>query len=147
MSGLNKAMIIGRLGKDPEIRYTTGGMAIANFSIATSEEWKDKESNEKKERTEWHRIVAFGKLGEICGEYLSKGKQVYIEGRIQTRSWDDKEGNRKYTTEIVASDVQFLDRKDSGDSTKKARQRDDDAMERDIPGPIHHDAKDDDIPF
>lgn len=147
MSGLNKAMIIGRLGKDPEIRYTTGGMAIANFSIATSEEWKDKESNEKKERTEWHRIVAFGKLGEICGEYLSKGKQVYIEGRIQTRSWDDKEGNRKYTTEIVASDMQFLDRKDSGDSTPKARYRDDDTTERDIPGPIHHDAKDDDIPF
>ena len=146
MSGLNKAMIIGRLGKDPEIRYTTGGLAIANFSIATSEEWKDKESNEKKERTEWHRIVAFGKLGEICGEYLSKGKQVYIEGRIQTRSWDDKEGNRKYTTEIVASDVQFLDRKDAGDSSKKARHHDD-AMERDIPGPIHHDAKDDDIPF
>jgi len=120
MSGLNKAMIIGRLGKDPEIRYTTSGLAIANFSIATSEEWKDKESNEKKERTEWHRIVAFGKLGEICGEYLSKGKQVYIEGRIQTRSWDDKEGNRKYTTEIVASDVQFLERKDSGDSSKKS---------------------------
>lgn len=147
MSGLNKAMIIGRLGKDPEIRYTTGGLAIANFSIATSEEWKDKESNEKKERTEWHRIVAFGKLGEICGEYLSKGKQVYIEGRIQTRSWDDKEGNRKYTTEIVASDVQFLERKDSSDSSKKARHHDDDAMDRDIPGPIHHDAKDDDIPF
>ncbi|RPH51005.1 MAG: single-stranded DNA-binding protein [Desulfobacteraceae bacterium] len=147
MSGLNKAMIIGRLGKDPEIRYTTGGMAIANFSIATSEEWKDKESNEKKERTEWHRIVAFGKLGEICGEYLSKGKQIYVEGRIQTRSWDDKEGNRKYTTEIVATDVQFLDRKDSGDSSKKARYHDDDAIARDIPGPIHNDAKDDDIPF
>lgn len=147
MSGLNKAMIIGRLGKDPEIRYTTSGMAIANFSVATSEEWKDKESNEKKERTEWHRIVAFAKLGEICGEYLSKGKQVYVEGRIQTRSWDDKEGNRKYTTEIVASDVQFLERKDSGDSSKKARHQDDAAMDRDIPGPIHHDAKDDDIPF
>ena len=147
MSGLNKAMIIGRLGKDPEIRYTTGGLAIANFSIATSEEWKDKESNEKKERTEWHRIVAFGKLGEICGEYLSKGKQVYIEGRIQTRSWDDKDGNRKYTTEIVASDVQFLERKDSGDSSKKARHHDDDTMDRDIPGPIHRDVKDDDIPF
>src|SRR3989339_1491567 len=124
MSGLNKAMIIGRLGRDPEIRYTPGGVAVANFSVATSEEWKDKESNEKKERTEWHRIVAFGKLGEICGEYLSKGKQIYVEGRIQTRSWEDKDGNKKYTTEIVASDVQFLDRKDSGDSSKKARHHD-----------------------
>ncbi len=146
MSGVNKAMIVGRLGRDPEIRYTPGGVAVANFSVATSEEWKDKESNEKKERTEWHRIVAFGKLGEICGEYLSKGKQVYIEGRIQTRSWEDKEGNKKYTTEIVASDVQFLDKKDSGsgDYPKKGQ---DDKPERGAGGPAYHDSKDDDIPF
>jgi len=146
MSGLNKAMIIGRLGRDPEIRYTPGGVAVANFSVATSEEWKDKESNEKKERTEWHRIVAFGKLGEICGEYLSKGKQIYIEGRIQTRSWEDKEGNKKYTTEIVASDVQFLDKKDSGsgDYPKKGQE---DKLERGAGGPAYHDSKDDDIPF
>ncbi|MGB5157023.1 single-stranded DNA-binding protein [Desulfobacterium sp. N47] len=146
MSGLNKAMLIGRLGKDPEIRYTTAGVAIANFSIATSDEWKDKDSGEKKERTEWHKIVAFAKLGEICGEYLSKGKQVYVEGRIQTRAWDDKDGNKKYTTEIVASDVQFLDKKDSGDSGKR-NFNNNDSTYRETPGPVHHDAKDDDIPF
>ncbi|MFO7667025.1 MAG: single-stranded DNA-binding protein [Desulfobacterales bacterium] len=145
MSGINKAMIVGRLGRDPEIRYTPGGVAVANFSVATSEEWKDKESNEKKERTEWHRIVAFGKLGEICGEYLSKGKLVYVEGRIQTRSWEDKDGNKKYTTEIVASDVQFLDKKDSG-SGDYPRKGQDDKPERGS-GPAYHDSKDDDIPF
>lgn len=144
MSGINKAIIVGRLGRDPEIRYTPGGVAVANFSVATSEEWKDKESNEKKERTEWHRIVAFAKLGEICGEYLSKGKLVYIEGRIQTRSWEDKDGTKKYTTEIVASDVQFLDKKDSG-SGDYPRKGQDDKFERG--GPAHHDSKDDDIPF
>jgi single-strand DNA-binding protein len=146
MSGVNKAMIVGRLGRDPEIRYTPGGVAVANFSVATSEEWKDKESNEKKERTEWHRIVAFGKLGEICGEYLSKGKLVYIEGRIQTRSWEDKDGNKKYTTEIVASDVQFLDKKDSG-SGDYPRKGQDDKPERGAGGTAYHDSKDDDIPF
>ena len=118
MAGINKAILIGRLGSDPEIRYTPSGVAVANFSIATSEEWKDKDSGEKKERTEWHRIVAWRRLGEICGEYLSKGKQVYIEGRIQTRSWEDKEGNKKYTTEIVASDVQFLGSRDMSDSAR-----------------------------
>ncbi|MBU1053130.1 MAG: single-stranded DNA-binding protein [Proteobacteria bacterium] len=145
MSGLNKVMLIGRLGKDPEIRYTNAGVAIANFTIATSEDWKDKASGEKKERTEWHRIVAFGKLGEICGEYLSKGKQVYIEGRLQTRAWDDKDGNKRYTTEIVSSDMQFLDRKDSGDSSRKDYNND--AMDRGAPGPMHNNAQDDDIPF
>ncbi|MDO9109696.1 MAG: single-stranded DNA-binding protein, partial [Desulfatirhabdiaceae bacterium] len=105
MSGINKAIIVGRLGKDPEMRYMPDGTAVASFSVATSEDWKDKATGEKKERTEWHRIVAFRKLGEICGEYLSKGKLVYIEGRIQTRAWDDKDGNKRYTTEIVASDM------------------------------------------
>ncbi|MBA3035488.1 MAG: single-stranded DNA-binding protein [Desulfobacterium sp.] len=146
MSGLNKVMLIGRLGKDPEIRYTTAGVAIANFTIATSDEWKDKESGDKKERTEWHRIVAFAKLGEICGEYLSKGKQIYVEGRIQTRAWDDKDGNKRYTTEIVASDVQFLDKKDSGASDRKGSNSND-AMYENSPGPVRHDSKDDDIPF
>ena len=113
MSGINKVILIGRLGSDPEVRYTPSGVAVANFSVATSEEWKDKDSGEKKERTEWHRIVAWRRLGEICGEYLSKGKQVYVEGRIQTRSWDDRDGNKKYTTEIVANDIQFLGSRDS----------------------------------
>ncbi|MDY6905246.1 MAG: single-stranded DNA-binding protein [Thermodesulfobacteriota bacterium] len=108
MSGLNKAMIIGRLGRDPEVRYTQDGRAVTNFSVATSEEWKDKTTGEKNERTEWHRIVAFGRLGEICGEYLAKGKLVYVEGRLQTRSWE-KDGVTRYTTEIVASGMQMLE--------------------------------------
>ena len=107
MAGVNKAILVGRLGKDPEIKYTPSGTAIANFTMATSENYKDKDG-QKQERTEWHRIVAFGKLAEICGEYLAKGKQVYVEGRIQTRSWDDKDGNKKYMTEIVANIMQML---------------------------------------
>jgi len=107
MSGLNKVMIIGRLGSDPEIRYTQDGAAVANFSIATSESWNDKSSGEKKESTEWHRIVAWQKLAEICGEYLKKGKEVYIEGRLKTRSWD-KDGVKHYMTEIHASYMQML---------------------------------------
>jgi single-strand DNA-binding protein len=114
MAGINKAIIVGRLGQDPEVRYTADGRAVTNFSVATSEEWRDKETSEKRERTEWHRIVAFNKLGEICGQYLSRGRQVYIEGRIQTEQWEDKEGNKRYTTKIVASDVQFLGSKDGG---------------------------------
>src|SRR6056297_716519 len=111
--GLNKAILIGRLGKDPEIRYTQDGRAVTSFTIATNEEWKDKNTGEKKERTEWHRIVAFGRLGEICGEYLSKGKLVYLEGRLQTRSYE-QDGVTKYTTEIVANDMQMLDSKSAG---------------------------------
>ena len=111
--GLNKVMLIGHLGKDPEMRFTQSGMAVANFTMATSEVWTDKATNDKKERTEWHRIVAFGKLGEICGQYLAKGKQVYVEGRLQTRSWD-QDGVTRYTTEIVANDMQMLDSKGAG---------------------------------
>ena len=107
MSGINKAMIIGRLGNEPEVRYTQDGKAVANFTVATSEDWKDKATGDKKEKTEWHRCVAFGRLGEICGEYLHKGKQVYIEGRLQTRSWE-KDGVTRYTTEIVANTMQML---------------------------------------
>ncbi len=106
MASVNKVILIGNLGGDPELRYTAGGMAMARFNIATKESWT-KDGN-KEERTEWHRIVAWGKLGEICGEYLAKGKQVYIEGRIQTRSWEDKDGNKRYTTEIVAQTMQML---------------------------------------
>lgn len=120
MSGVNKVHLIGHLGKDPEMRQASSGDAIANFSIATSEEWKDKTTGEKKQKTEWHRIVAFKRLGEICGEYLSKGSQVYVEGRLQTRSWE-KDGVTRYSTEIIASTVQFLGGKDSagsGDDSK-----------------------------
>ncbi len=110
MAGVNKAIVVGRLGADPEVRYTQGGRAVANFNLATSEQWKDKETGEKKERTEWHRIVAWARLGEICGQYLTKGSQVYIEGRLQTRSWE-KDGVTRYTTEIVAAEMQMLDSK------------------------------------
>ncbi|MCP4693246.1 MAG: single-stranded DNA-binding protein, partial [Desulfobacterales bacterium] len=103
-NGLNKAILIGNLGKDPEVRYTASGLAVANFNIATSETWNNK-NGEKETRTEWHRIVAFGRLGEICGEYLSRGKQIYIEGRIQTKEWEDRDGNRRWTTEIVANQM------------------------------------------
>ena len=108
MAGINKVILVGRLGRDPEVRYTPDGTAVATFSIATSEGWKDKSTGEKKERTEWHRIVAWRRLGEICGEYLSKGRQVYIEGRIQNRDWEDKEGIGKKTTEIVARSVEKM---------------------------------------
>ena len=107
MAGVNKVILIGNLGKDPEVRYTKSGTAVASFSLATSEKWKD-DSGEKKEKTEWHRIIAWGKLGEICGEYLKKGKQVYIEGRLQTRQWEDKDGNERQTTEVVANNMTML---------------------------------------
>jgi len=109
MSGINKVILVGRLGADPEIRYTQGGAGVANFNMATSESWTDKEG-QKQEKTEWHRVVVWGKMAEICAQYLQKGRQVYVEGRLQTRQWDDKDGNKRYTTEIVANTVQFLDK-------------------------------------
>ena len=144
MAGINKVIIVGHLGKDPEVRYTPSGSAVANFSVATSETWKDKTTGEKKERTEWHRIVAWDKLGEICGEYLSKGRQVYVEGRLQTRSYDDKEGVKRYTTEIIATDVQFLGPKDSGGGRASSSGG---APPRDTGGGPGPPAADDDIPF
>lgn len=104
---VNKVLLIGRLGSDPEIRYTPSGAAVANFSVATNESWNDK-NGQKQERTEWHRVVVWGKLAQLCGEYLKKGRQAYIEGRLQTRQWQDKEGATKYTTEIIATTIQFL---------------------------------------
>ena len=139
MAGVNKVILVGNLGADPEVRYTTGGSAVANFRIATSEEWRDKNSGEKQSRTEWHRVVAFGRLGEICGEFLHKGKQVYIEGRIQTRSWEDKDGNTRYTTEIVARDMQMLGAAPGRDSRGPAQQGG--GMEQPVTVP------EDDIPF
>ncbi|MEK7666308.1 MAG: single-stranded DNA-binding protein [Pseudomonadota bacterium] len=106
--GVNKVILVGNLGKDPEVRYSPNGGAVANITIATSESWKDKTSGEKQEKTEWHRVVFFGRLAEIAGEYLKKGAQVYIEGRLQTRKWQDKEGKDRYTTEIVAGEMQML---------------------------------------
>jgi single-strand DNA-binding protein len=107
MASVNKVILIGNLGRDPETRYMPDGAAITNISIATTETWKDK-AGEKQEKTEWHRVAFFGKLAEIAGEYLKKGSQVYVEGRLQTRKWQDKDGNDKYTTEIVADRMQML---------------------------------------
>jgi single-strand DNA-binding protein len=143
MAGINKVILVGRLGNDPEVRYTQDGSAVASFSIATSDEWKDKETGDKKERTEWHRIVAWRKLGEICGEYLSKGRQVYVEGKLQTRSWE-KDGVTRYTTEIVASDVQFLGGRESGNASPQNQSG---ARETDVNLPSGSGPQDDDIPF
>jgi single-strand DNA-binding protein len=139
MAGVNKVIIVGRLGRDPEVRYTPSGAAVANFTVATSEEWKDKATGEKQERTEWHKIVAWRRLGEICGEYLHKGKEVYIEGRLQTRSWEDRDGNTKYTTEIVAQNMQML-----GSPGKKGRTE---SPDESYPTEEPVNIPDDDIPF
>jgi single-strand DNA-binding protein len=106
--GLNKVMLIGNLGADPEVRYGASGSAITNVRLATAESWRDKETGDQQERTEWHRVVFFGRLAEIAAEYLKKGSQVYVEGSIRTRKWTDKEGQEKYTTEIVANEMQML---------------------------------------
>ena len=113
MASVNKVILIGNLGRDPEVRYTQNGTAVANFTLATNEVWNDK-SGERQERTEWHRIVVWGKQAEIAREHLSKGKQVYIEGSLQTRQWDDREGNKRSTTEVKANRVVLLGRPDSG---------------------------------
>ncbi len=106
--GINKVILIGNLGADPDVRYTASGAAVSNINLATTESWRDRESGEQQEKTEWHRVVFFGRLAEIVAEYLKKGSQVYVEGRLQTRKWQDKEGNDRYTTEIVANEMQML---------------------------------------
>jgi len=113
--GVNKVILIGNVGKDPEIRYTQNGKAVCNFSIATTESWGGKDGAEREEKTEWHNIVTWERLAEICNQYLQKGKQVYIEGRIQTRKWEDRDGNTRYTTEIVAQNMQMLGGRGDGD--------------------------------
>ncbi|MBW2538051.1 MAG: single-stranded DNA-binding protein [Deltaproteobacteria bacterium] len=140
---INKVILVGNLGRDPEVRYTPSGVAVANFNIATSEKWKDKNTGEMQERTEWHRIVAWGKLGEICGEYLSKGRQVYIEGRIQTREWEDKEGIKRYTTEIVANEMNMLGTRDSGETARPSTP----VQAPEYAGPPLPENQEDDIPF
>lgn len=144
--GVNKVILIGNLGNDPDTRYTAGGAAVANISLATTDSWRDKESGEQQDRTEWHRVVFFGRLAEIVSEYLHKGSQIYIEGRIQTRKWQDKDGNDRYTTEIVANEMQMLggrgggggggvDRPEPGSAESKpsAKQTADDFVDDDIP--------------
>jgi single-strand DNA-binding protein len=115
MASVNKVILIGNLGRDPELRYTQGGQAVANFTLATNERFSTKDGD-KQERTEWHRIVAWGRTGELCAQYLSKGRSVYLEGRLQTREWEDKEGQKRRTTEVVATTVQFLGGRGEGGS-------------------------------
>jgi len=112
--GINKVILIGNLGQDPEVKYMPSGGAVTNVTIATSESWKDKTTGEQKENTEWHRVVFFRRLAEIAGEYLKKGSKVYIEGRLQTRKWQDQSGNDRYTTEIIANEMQMLDSRSGG---------------------------------
>lgn len=138
MAGVNKVIIVGRLGTDPEIKNISPTQTVARLSVATSENWTDKEG-QKQERTEWHRIVVWGKLAELCGRYLVKGRQVYVEGRLQTRSWEDQQGQKRYSTEVVASTVQFL-----GGTTGAER---DNTGSTDDFGPEPNFNADDEIPF
>jgi single-strand DNA-binding protein len=141
-NSVNKVILVGRLGKDPEVKYTQGGTPVAKFTLATNEVWKD-QNGEKQERTEWHNIVAWTKLAEICGQYLNKGSRVYIEGRIQTRSWEDKEGNKRYTTEIRADNMVMLSgRPDEARPEKSAA-----AAASSDGGSVEPEITDDDIPF
>ena len=145
--GVNKVILVGNLGKDPEVRNMPNGNVVANITLATTESWKDKQSGEQQEKTEWHRIVMFRRLGEIAGEYLKKGSQVYIEGKLQTRKWQDNSGNDRYTTEIVASDMQMLGGRGGGGSAGFSG---DSAPAQSAPAPAPAAAGgdfDDDIPF
>lgn len=118
MASVNKVILVGNLGRDPEIRYTADGMAVCNFSIATTSQWKDRASGEKREETEWHRIVLYNRLAETAGEYLKKGRPVFIEGRMRTRKWKGDDGQDRFTTEVIAEQMQMLGGKDSGDATQ-----------------------------
>jgi single-strand DNA-binding protein len=140
VSGLNKVQIIGHLGADPDTRYMPSGKPVTNIRVATSETWKDKDTGDKKEKTEWHSVVFFDKLAEIAGEYLRKGSQVYIEGKLQTRKWQDKEGKDRYTTEIIAQQMQMLGGKPQGERQATPR------PEQPNP-PADTGGFDDDIPF
>ena len=149
--GINKVILVGNLGQDPEIRYTADGRPIANFSIATSETWKDKNSGEKREKTEWHRVVVFGKLAEICGEYLSKGRQVYIEGKLQTRKWQGQDGQDRYTTEVVIDGfngtMQMLGTREGGGGPRPAAGGGGNQQDQGYPQQPYQNDKEDDIPF
>ncbi len=150
--GVNKVILIGNLGKDPDVRYMPNGNAVANVTIATSESWKDKNTGEMQERTEWHRVVFFRRLAEIVGEYVKKGSKIYVEGRLQTRKWQDQGGQDRYTTEIVADQMQMLDSRGSGGgggSYGGAQATPSSAPQQSAPAaaPMPDDGFDDDIPF
>ena len=139
---LNKVMLIGNLGKDPEVRFTGGGRAVARFPLATSEVWNDNDG-QRQERTEWHNVVVWGKQAETCGQYLAKGRQVFVEGSIRTRQYDDKEGNKRYITEIIAQRVQFL----GGGGGGRGGEARGGGVSEEPPGSAPGSAEDDDIPF
>jgi len=136
-NGLNKVLIIGNLGADPEIKYTQAGSPVANLSVATSERWKDKNTGEQKEQVEWHRVVIFGRLAEIAEQYLKKGSKIFVEGKLQTRDWEDSEGKKRYTTEVVAREMTMLDSKgdsmENSSSASSSSKPENDKFEEDIP--------------
>ena len=141
--GINKVILVGNLGRDPEMKYTASGKAIANITVATSEAWMDKQSGEKQEKTEWHRVVFFGRLAEIVGEYLKKGSQLYLEGKLQTRKWQDQNGQDRYTTVVVGNDMMFLGGKgESKPAAKPEFRQPAENKGAQVPG-----FEDDDIPF
>ena len=149
MAGVNKVILIGNLGKDPELRYTPGGQPVATFSLATTERYNDK-NGQRQDKTEWHSVVAWGKLAELVNQYLKKGRSAYIEGRITTRSWDDKDGNKKYKTEIVANQIQFLGAGGAGSSGDPGPSSDQGMPDYDMrpTGPDHAaPVSEDDLPF
>jgi single-strand DNA-binding protein len=145
--GVNKVILVGNLGKDPEVRYMPNGNAVANITVATSESWKDKQTGEPQEKTEWHRVVLFRRLGEIAGEYLKKGSQVYIEGKLQTRKWQDNAGNDRYTTEIVADNMQMLGGRGGGGTAGFAPDAAPAQSSQPAPATAAATDFDDDIPF
>ena len=145
--GVNKVILVGTLGADPDTRYTPSNAAVTNLSIATNESWKDKQSGEQKEKTEWHRVVMFNRLAEIATEYLRKGSQVYIEGKIQTRKWEDKEGKDRWTTEIVANEMQMLGSRSSGGNSAPSSPEGASSNTTSTPEKQGSDDFDDDIPF
>ena len=148
--GVNKVILVGNLGADPEVKYMPSGSAVANITIATSESWKDKQSGEQQDRTEWHKVVFFNRLAEIAGEYLKKGAKVYVEGSLRTRKWQDKNGQDRYTTEIVASEMQMLDGKGAASGAAQTQSQPDYAQTtpvKETASPAADDSFDDDIPF
>lgn len=145
--GINKVILIGNLGQDPEVKYMPSGGAVCNITLATTDSWSDRESGERQERTEWHRVVLFRRLAEIAGEYLRKGSKVYIEGRLQTRKWQDKNGQDRYTTEIVANDMQMLDSRGGGTASFESPPAEKAPPPQPAPASGPSDDFDDDIPF
>jgi single-strand DNA-binding protein len=145
--GVNKVIIVGNLGNDPETKYMPSGSAVTNLSVATNESWKDKATGEQKDRTEWHKVAMFGRLAEISAEYLRKGSQVYIEGKLRTRKWQDKQGNDRYSTEIVADEMQMLGGRTGGGAPAMGGPPQSSPPPQGSPGPASGGDFDDDIPF